>query len=441
MSAKSVLRRACEIYLILFASFHLLFFDFSGYVHIFETKVLSFCLINIPFIILTIVMLFLAGRSGSVLNIIKRKISLSHICVFLYFLFTLISALLSSHFPQTVFGVSRFEGLFTTALYCFTFFAVSFIPCRLDKVFITFCISVSLLCVVCIIQFFGFNPFSLYPDGMNFYDAGRLYTTAFAGTIGNTNLLGAFICIALPLITVILIKAKTRLRFLLLIPVLLLTITAVKMDVDSTILALIIVFIITLPFIIGFGKKKSIIYFGILLLLGLCFILFIYFCPPPDGMLKEASEILHGNISETFGSGRIRIWKNVISEISDSPVFGKGPDTMLLENFKPFSRYYPALGKVKTASIDVAHNEPLNILYHQGILGLTAYLGFIIFTLITWWKNKSNTTVLALGVAFICYFLQSLFTFSMCLSAPYFWICAGLIVGISNKSIKEPTLE
>lgn len=440
MSGKTVLRRACEIYLILFASFHLLFFDFSGYVHIFETKVLSFCLINIPFMLLSNVMLFIIGKDTSVLGILKRKIKPSHICVFLYFLFTLISAFISSRFPRTVFGVSRFEGLFTIALYCFIFFAVSLIPCRLNKVFIAFCISVSLLCIVCIIQFLGFNPFSLYPDGMNFYDAGRLYTTAFAGTIGNTNLLGAFICIALPLITVILIKAKTRLRFLLLIPVLLLTITSVKMDVDSTILALIITFIITLPFIIGFGKKTSIIYFVVLLLLALCFILFIYFCPPSSGMLKEASEILHGNISETFGSGRIRIWKNVISEISDSPVFGKGPDTMLLEHFKPFSRFYPDLGKVKTASIDVAHNEPLNILYHQGILGLTAYLGFIIFTLITWWKNKSNTAVLALGVAFICYFLQSLFTFSMCLSAPYFWICAGLIVGMSDKGIKEPTL-
>ena len=442
MISKKVLSKAVEIYLLFFATFHLLYFGFDGYSHIFEAKLVTFFTSNAILFILFIFFSFYARyeQTDDIPSTQRQQfLSPSHICVAFYLLFTVISAVFSKQFPDTIMGVSRYEGLLTIATYCFTFFAISLIPCTKKYILIAFAFAVTLFSVLCIIQIFSFNPFSMYPDGTNFYDAGVKYTTAFIGTIGNANLSGAFICLALPLLAVFLIKAKSKIRFLLIIPVLMLLFVVAKMNVDSTILGLASTAVITLPLIFGFNKKATIVYFCILLLLFAAFIFVLYQYPPQSGFLNEASEILHGNISETFGSGRIRIWKNVISKIPDSPIIGKGPDTMKREGFEPFSRYYPALGKVKTAGIDVAHNEFLNILYHQGVLGLFAYLGFIFFVLKSFIRGRKNPLILALGVAFICYLIQSLFTFSMCLVAPYFWICAGLIVGVERSFNNEKT--
>ncbi len=442
MSIKKAGIKLTEIYLLLLVSVHLLYLGFSGYSHIFDAKILTFCTINILYFVCLLIALFLFwDRDKKLIYYLRQRLTKAHICVFLYMLFTVISGCVSARFPETVFGVSRFEGMFTICLYCFTFFALSLFPVKSKYVLITFSVSASIFGVLCILQLAGFNTLGLYPAGTNFYDAGVRYTTAFIGTIGNTNLSGAFICLALPFLKVLMLKLESKKRFLLLIPICLLAVTALKMGVTSTILGLLAGAILTLPIFLKLGKKGTMFYFIALLIIAFSILAIIYFYPAESGFIHEVSEILHGNISDSFGSGRIRIWRNVLSEIPDSPIIGKGPDTMMREDFAPFERYYPALGKIKKTGIDVAHNEFLNVLYHQGILGLLAYIGFIFFTLKAWFKNRHDTVVLALGVGVICYLVQSLFTFSMCLTAPYFWIAAGLIIGISRDNMNEPTLD
>ena len=442
MNLKNVCEKITEVYLLLFATVHLLYLGFSGYSHIFEAKILTFCTINILYFVSLLIALFLFWDKNKkrLAQALRRRLNVAHICVLLYMIFTVISGLLSEYFPKTIFGISRFEGMFTICIYGFMFFAVSFFTVSIKRVFYAFTVSASLFCALCILQILGFNSLHLYPEGMNFYDAGVKYTTAFIGTIGNTNLSGAFICLALPIFLVLLFKSKNKKHCYLLIPVALLTFTALTMDVTSTILGLISAVIISFPLILSFRKRNTIIYVLSVSAVITIILFLILFYPPKTGFIHELSRILHGDISDSFGSGRIRIWKNVLGEIPDSPVFGKGPDTMMMENFAPFERYYPALGKVKRTSIDVAHNEFLNILYHQGFLALLAYLAFLFFVIKAWIKNRQNIVVLALGCGIVCYLAQSFFTFSMCLTAPYFWICAGLIIGMSDKIIKEPAL-
>lgn len=442
MCSKRIMQKATEIYLILFASVHLLFFGFSGYSRIFEAKITTFCAINGLYFACAVFVFFKAvfAEHVNIGNFIKRKLNYTYLFVLLYLIFTIVSGLFSQHFPKTFFGMSRFEGMFSISFYCISFILVSLFPCRKKVVLTVFAISSTLFASLCVLQTFGFNSFNLYPAGTNFYDAGRLYTTAFISTIGNTNLSGAFICLALPLFTTLIIKSKSKLRFLLLIPTLLLAYTVFKMDVTSCLLGIFAGFILTIPFILGFSKKATVIYFAVLIVIFILCLTVIYFAAPEKGFIHEISRILHGDISESFGSGRIRIWKNVLSQIGDSPIFGKGPDTMISERFAPFERYYPDRGKVMKTGIDIAHNEFLNVLYHQGILGLFAYMGFIACVLGKWLKNRRDTAILALGVSLICYLIQSFFTFSMCLVAPYFWICSGLVVGMENCAIEEPTL-
>lgn len=430
MEKNAFLKKVTEIYILLFATVHLLYFGFSGYAHIFDAKQVTFCTINILYLFCIAVssIVFTGEKTG-----FTKRYSPARLFVLLYMIFTIISGIFSEHFPDTIFGVSRFEGIFTICIYCFTFMAVSAFPCRKKYIFAAFSVAVTLFSALCAVQIFGYNPLSLYPDGMNFYDAGVKYTTAFIGTVGNTNLSGAFICLALPFLAVMMLKSKAKERILLIIPISLLIFTALKMGVASTILGLLACFVICLPLVLGFSKKATVLYFICLAVCVLALLAVIYFYPFENGFFFEMSEVLHGNFDESFGSGRIRIWKNVLGEIGDRPVFGKGPDTMQTEKFPAFERYYPALGKVKRTGIDVAHNEPLNILYHQGIIGLVTYLGFVFCVLKAVWKNRKDRVVLSLGCGIVGYLVQSFFTFSMCLTAPYFWIAAGLVVGLSER--------
>lgn len=419
-----------SVYLYALITFHLLFFGFNRYHRIFEYKVFSFVSISLLYILSIAICRFRQKHEKAEPS---RTISATYIFVAFYMLSTTFSALTSPHFPYTVFGATRFEGAFSITIYGICFILVSKFAIPTKRMLSVFSVSLTVFSVLCIFQLLGFNPLSLYPDGMNFYDSGIRYSNAFLGTIGNTNLVGAFICLALPFLCVMVISGKKTKRFFLLIPIVLLTIIVLRMGVLSTVIAILACIIISIPFVFKFNKITTMFYFGAIILLCMCVITILYFYDIGVDFLHELHLILNGRISESFGSGRVRIWKKVVSVISEAPFFGKGPDTMIYEEFAPFRTYYSELGTFKQTRIDVAHNELLNILYHQGIFGLVFYVGFVICIFFKWIKNyKKSPVILALGLSFICYLIQSLFTFSMCITAPYFWCCAALIYNLSN---------
>ena len=114
-----------------------------------------------------------------------------------------------------------------------------------------------------------------------------------------------------------------------------------------------------------------------LLTVALAMLAVVYFADL-GGMFHELHAILHGNAEGGFGSGRLHIWKSVLQRVPEHLLFGTGPDTMLYSDIEAFSRYDEVLGGTIVARIDIAHNEYLNILYHQGILALASYLGALI---------------------------------------------------------------
>lgn len=56
----------------------------------------------------------------------------------------------------------------------------------------------SLCCLLSLWQLAGGNPLGLYPNGLSYSDAGTAYSGAYLGTIGNTDLLAAVMCVAVP---------------------------------------------------------------------------------------------------------------------------------------------------------------------------------------------------------------------------------------------------
>ena len=122
--------------------------------------------------------------------------------VIIYIILTLISALCSDYFPETIFGSARHEGTLTIAIYGLTFIFVSryYRPHLLHAAI--FGGSVIVFDVVSLLQAAGMNPFGLYPDGLSWADRNVKYNGEFIGTIGNADLVSAFLCVAIPLTAV-----------------------------------------------------------------------------------------------------------------------------------------------------------------------------------------------------------------------------------------------
>ncbi len=99
---------------------------------------------------------------------------------------------------------------------------------------------------------------------------------------------------------------------------------------------------------------------------------------------------------------------------------------MLRASLPPFERFDAMRGVTIVAQIDVAHNEFLNILFHQGILALLAYFGALLSIAVRCLRSRSKRAA-ALGTAALCWCVQSLFGFSMFVTTPLFFFVLALL--------------
>jgi O-antigen ligase len=147
----------------------------------------------------------------------------------------------------------------------------------------------------------------------------------------------------------------------------------------------------------------------------------------PNSTIWQAREMMHGRLSDDFGSNRGWIWRNAIEVIPDNPIFGTGPDT-----------FYHALGAERQAEAfelhgfthDRAHNMFLQIAVCMGIPALIAYLIFLGSVFIPAIKRAFNRPILfAFGAAALSYVIQSFFAVGTAITTPLLWIALGVMAG------------
>lgn len=154
----------------------------------------------------------------------------------------------------------------------------------------------------------------------------------------------------------------------------------------------------------------------------------IYFWPGDSGTVFEISRVLHGEISDSFGSSRILIWKNALELFPERPLLGGGPGTLALRLDVTFSRFVPETGKTMTTFVDNAHNEYIGYLVNTGLLGLVSYLAAVFLGFYGWMKAAGKDALItSFGCGVIAYWIYGLFGLGLSLVAPMFWICWGLI--------------
>ncbi len=432
--SENVFTKLSYVFIVLMLTVFLFWFNSSGYGGITEAKLTMFNTICGGYVILTLILIpaSLATEvvSKQELKAYIRESTWVQRLLLIFLLLTVVSALLSPYRSETWVGTSRYEGVRSIALYvCTAVFLSSF---GRVKPWMAYLLGASVLgfSVISIVQLYGGNPFGLYPGNLNYFGAGVDYSGAYLGTIGNTDLVAGFLCVATTLLWVSVVRMKDKWRFTLLIPTAAALFVLLKMSVMAGLVGVFGGAVLSLPIVLPVSAKaRKIIAIAILVVFVLTLV-FLYVADIGGGMLHEAHELLHGNVSDTFGSGRIHIWKSVLEKIPDNLWFGTGPDTMSHAQLEAFTRYDPDKGVELVAEIDTAHNEYLNILFHQGTFALLAYLAALGIAAVKWIKRgNAAPAAAACGAAVLCYCIQAFFGISMFLTAPFYWMTLGLLDG------------
>lgn len=142
-----------------------------------------------------------------------------------------------------------------------------------------------------------------------------------------------------------------------------------------------------------------------------------------DNVIWQARETMHGNFEDMFGSGRAVLWKDTMNVAFDYPLLGTGPDT-----FEYAVRdYQEHLISVTNTPFDKAHNDYLQILICNGILGLAAFLILIIsLAVLSLPKVWNNMLLMAAIAACGAYVVQAFFGISTPMVTPLFFAMMGL---------------
>lgn len=148
------------------------------------------------------------------------------------------------------------------------------------------------------------------------------------------------------------------------------------------------------------------------------------------GDLKNTSKLflnkLDKNQKTNYGSGRMVIWKNILTMVPDYMLFGSGIDTL---GYIYNTRFYTGM------YLDKAHNEYLQILITEGIFTLITYLTLLGVIFFKGLKCKNDLTII-LFTSFIAYCIQAFANISVTTVAPFFYIITGLLVNQINKEEK-----
>ena len=386
------------------------------------------------------------------------------------------SALLSEHTRESflLIHASNTNSVLFTVSYAAAFLGVSLFGRLTGKHIRALGISVFLGGVLSAVQLTGRNPLTLYPEGMSYYNKYKEYAGAFLGTMGNIDCLAAFLCFAVPVLTVYALRAATaaetngrtkrpdargavpgtasggahpasgsrrpaprslsgilrgippaKRNLLLLLPALLSLYILYAVDVDAAKVGLLGCLIVVPPVVIR--NKRAAKYAAAVcaaaLLLG---VTAVYFWPGDSGFLYEASRMLHGQIEPSFGHDRMEIWMKALPYVRQHPILGNGPASGAWL-FLDIRKVNEAMERVTT--VYNAHNVYLGWLLETGIPGLGCVLPLLGKGAAGWIRSRENDVLAALGAGIACYLIQDFFNLGLVVTAPFLWIGLGILAG------------
>ena len=425
-------QRITAVYIECMLTLYLLWPGFGGYAQLTAAKWRLFLLVSLGYLAVSVLLaleLAVIGRLRLPRPVKLRKtFSIQDRLLLGFWVCSALSTLWAVDRTTAFWGSTRCNGLVTITLCCLCALLISHLgrprPWMLALLGGALCVN----CVLAFLQFAGHNPLGLYPEGMSYYDANRLYAGEFLGTLGNADILSAVLCAAIPALWLALFRLPGRGRFLLALPLALCLAVLVRSSVAGGLVGVSGAVLLTLPLLPRSRRGRPAAAAAVIVLCAAGLVCLYLFGGRLGGFLYEASEVLHGRWKDEFGSSRIFIWRHVLELVPERLLLGGGPDTLGLRMEVGFERYDQALGTLIRSSIDDAHNEYLNILVNQGLLALVCYLAMLGRAAVLWSRSAIRDPAAAIcGGAVLGYCIQACFGVTSPISAPYFWIALALL--------------
>jgi hypothetical protein len=183
---------ATDAYVFLMLLMFPLFTGFRGYAATTVSKYLFFTVVTALWLV---VLAFFTVKD----RLRFGKPTARQICALIFMALCCLSWALSPYRWESVIGSGRYDGLVTLLLSALIFLGVSaygsFRRCHA----VAFAVSITLCCLVALLQLFGFDPLWLFPGDLCYYDSNIRFSGEFLGTVGNVNLLSAMLSLAIPL--------------------------------------------------------------------------------------------------------------------------------------------------------------------------------------------------------------------------------------------------
>ncbi len=340
----------------------------------------------------------------------------------------------------------HYEGLASQLCYFSLFVCFFFSRVHLKPVLVSAAAGIAVFFVIILLQRGGGNPFRLYPGGRSYAQ-----NPEFQGTIGNIDMGTGYLLLLAGLFLYAILLYFPKFSFstfrkrdshLLpptsyLLPVaiafLLSLYLIITMDVQFGIISLGVLFLVTL---LRFIPKKYRL--PVLILLIIALLLVVWFWPFYGGGIWELHEIFHGRIRLSFGSDRIAVWYYSLLLSGESLLTGGGSGTFA-SRFNHFIQdnnlIIPAEqdGRPLPNVFDAPHSEYLNQLVNHG---LPALILFVLLLLLSIFSRHDRCLPLLTpcSAAVLCYAVQGIFSYPVCLVAPMFWILLALSFAESKES-------
>ena len=456
-----------------------------GYFDVTETKCASFWLLSLVYLIAFGVLLA-RGRASF------PPLDTAELCLLSFTLFSLLSTLLGGHALAGVVGAdNRYQGMLTAVLTLGVTLALRKTPLT-RAMGIAAAISFALVSLLTLIQHFGADPFGLTRE-LSAFSRGR-----YLSTLGNINFLGAYFVLFLPLWAVLYAQSGKKLPALLfslglcaamccrsesavlglcaalsLLPplcaegreelrraLLLYPLTALTMGLFALLdralggagfssltealisplpLATLALFGSSLAFALRnaeAGKRKRfrrswLLALAVLVLALLALLLLATLTPLGERLPAAAARWLV--LDADWGTDRGAIWGACLRRYELLPLWQKllGAGSGAVARFDRAARLFP------DAVVDAAHNEYLHLLLTSGILGLSAWVGYLLCCFSRAFQSGGAYRALLLGAA--AYAVQAGVNIAQPMTTPLFTLALALM--LSSPGSEKRSLE
>ena len=457
------------------------------YTNITVTKFTLFAVFTAVYVLLCALLMMLTWqeRHGKTGEVEKLRLTAPQVILMAYVLWATLSAIVSPYRGLWL-GQSRYEGLFSIILYGAVFLLLSFWGEYTDAYAYGLGIMGTVTGFFALTQSLGSTLF--FPDG------GDYWQYHFLTTIGHEDCVACLVCILVPALLCGFVLLQDKGRYWGLPAVFFMTYIAVFTDVDTAKLGFLVVLLLLpclvesrqrlqrlliglIPLVLGAAcaflnprSRAAAPHYGVVICLALAAVLglaawlmsrrervwtvkpatirrvgyllmlvvllialvVVYGYQGGNRLVQEASELLHGHLSDEAGTVRGYIWKKTAVIIGEHPVFGGGPGSFATL-FQPYNEGYQAVTHNQDV-VDFPHNDFLMVAACTGLVGLGLYLAFLITLALRCLKAARRSPVLLIFLAGMAgYLVYSAFVFSIAIVSPLFWVLAGL----ADKCVRQ----